>query len=281
MSGSHEPIDWVLLTRGDRRAELAAAIGSIGDGRAIVVLNDSDGQVVGAAAAIVRPGRNLGVPAGRDVGLRTATSEIVGFLDDDAAIVSGGDSIAHHFALDPTLGAVALRIVDEQGSTSRRHVPRVGQRSADASGEVATFLGGAAAIRRSAYDQVGGYFTDLFYGHEELELSWRLIDAGWRIRYLADVSVFHPRTEISRHVDGWRLTGRNRVWIARRTLPWPVAIFHVLAWLAVGTWRAPEGECRRSYVRGWLSGWRARIEHRPIRWRTVWRLAQLGRPPLV
>ena len=124
------------------------------------------------------------------------------------------------------------------------------------SGEVAYFLGGACAIRREAYEQVGGYFTELFYGHEEIELSWRLIDAGWTIRYLADVEVFHPRTEIGRHADGWRLTGRNRVWIARRTLPWPVALIHVAAWLILGTARAPGGDCRRSYLAGWWSGWR-------------------------
>jgi hypothetical protein len=61
------------------------------------------------------------------------------------------------------------------------------------------FLGGACALRREAYDSVGGYFTELFYGHEELELSWRLIDAGWMIEYLDDVRVTHPKTDISRH----------------------------------------------------------------------------------
>jgi GT2 family glycosyltransferase len=176
---------------------------------------------------------------------------------------------------------VSLRLVDEDGATSRRHVPRAGNGDPGESGQVAYFLGGACAIRREAYDQVGGYFTELFYGHEEVELSWRLIDVGWTIRYLADVEVFHPRTEIGRHADGWRLTGRNRVWIARRTLPWPVAIVHVAAWLVLGAVRAPGGDCRRSYLRGWWSGWRGEIDRRPIRWSTVVKLTKLGRPPII
>ena len=146
---------------------------------------------------------------------------------------------------------------------------------------MALFLGGACAVRRDAYEQVGGYFLDLFYGHEEVELCWRLVDAGWSIRYLADVEVFHPRTSIERHAEGWERTGRNRVLIARRTLPWPVAIVHVAFWLVVGAWRAPAGESRRSYLFGWCSGWRADLDRAPISWRGVWRLTRLGRPPIL
>ncbi len=185
------------------------------------------------------------------------------------------------FDADPGLGAVALRLVDEQGETARRHVPRPGGRHPERSGEVALFLGGACAIRREAYEQVGGYFTELFYGHEEVELCWRLVDAGWRIRYLADVEVFHPRTTIERHAAGWELTGRNRVLIARRTLPWPIAAVHVSVWLLLGLWRAPAGEHRRRYVDGWRKGWRVDVDRAPISWRGVWRLTRLGRPPIV
>jgi len=225
--------------------------------------------------------RNLGVPGGRDLGLRASVEGIVGFLDDDAELLGDPTGIVEAFDSDERLGAVALRLVDERGETARRHVPHAGANAPAADSSVAYFLGGACAIRRGAYEEVGGYFTELFYGHEEIELSWRLIDAGWRIRYLADVEVFHPRTEISRHPDGWRLTGRNRVWIARRTLPWPIAFVHVLTWLVLGAARAPRGACRSSYLRGWWSGWRGPIERRPIAWSTVWRLTRLGRPPII
>ncbi len=233
---------------------------------------------------VVSTDRNLGVPGGRDAGVRAGKGRVVAFLDDDAVLLGTADEIRRAFDLAPRLAAVSLRLVDERGRSSSRHVPRLRGSSPDVSGPVAYFLGGASAIRREAYEEVGGYFTDLFYGHEEIELSWRLIDAGWGVQYLADVEVFHPRTEISRHPDGWRLTGRNRVWIARRTLPWPIAIAHTTLWLLLGLVRA-DAEVRRSYVRGWWSGWSSdwpsTVSRRPIGWRTTWALARLGRPPFI
>lgn len=277
------PIVWIVLTVGGRDDTLRRAVGSLAPDRVLVVGNGvepplSEDERIGVLVLA----RNVGVPAGRDAGVRETAAPIAAFLDDDALAPNrAGERIRAAFEDDPRLGAVALRIVDEAGRTARRHVPRAGGRGAERPGDVALFLGGACAFRRDAYLDAGGYFTDLFYGHEEVELCWRLVDRGWRIRYLADVEVFHPRTEISRHADGWELTGRNRVWIARRTLPWPVALVHVTVWLALGAVRAPRGESRRRYVRGWRRGWRGDVARRPIRWRTVWRLTLLGRPPIL
>lgn len=274
-------MDWVVLTMGTRPELLKRALGPLhGAGGLVVVSNGAGALDLGLEVRVTETVENLGVPGGRDHGFRSTSAQLVGFLDDDAELLGATSAIISAFECDPELGAIALRLVDEEGRTARRHTPRAGTAGAAESAEVAYFLGGACAIRRGAYEQVGGYFTELFYGHEEIELSWRLIDAGWKIRYLADVEVFHPRTEISRHADGWYLTGRNRVWIARRTLPWPIAFVHVLVWLVLGVIRAPFS-CRKPYVRGWVHGWKRKIEHRPIRWQTVWKLARLGRPPII
>jgi GT2 family glycosyltransferase len=285
MAGKATKLVWVVLTMADRPAELDRAIASLAEGacRRTVVVSSGGGSITSTPdnVRVLDLPINLGVPGGRNSGVNCTDEELVGFLDDDAELHGDADGVRKAFESDPRLGAVALRLVDEDGVTARRHIPKAGGRAPDVSGEVAYFLGGACAIRRSAYEEVGGYFTELFYGHEEIELSWRLVDAGWSIRYLADVEVFHPRTEISRHAGGWFMTGRNRVWIARRTLPWPIALLHVAFWLVVGAARAPKGDCRAGYLRGWRSGWRDRIEHRPIRWSTVWKLTRLGRPPVI
>ena len=284
-------VDWVVLTTGSRPVEFARAVHSIrhqdlavGSARAVVVGNGVDpgrGTGLPSDVRLVVLDENVGIPAGRDIGLRHAEADIVGFLDDDAALTSDvSEKVLAAFRADPTLGAVALRLNDETGETSRRHNPRVGRGGIEEGGEVTFFVGAAHAIRAEAYRDAGGYYGDLWYGHEEIEFSWRLIDAGWSIAYLPDAVAFHPLTTISRHADGWRLTGRNRVWIARRTLPWPVAIVHVGIWLCLGLQRAPR-DCKRPYFSGWLSGWRDPIEHRPIRWKTVWRLTRLGRPPVI
>jgi GT2 family glycosyltransferase len=283
-------LDWVVLTTGTRPAQVAAAVASLqANGccaTVVVVSNGAGGEVLGrdTGAVVVESATNLGIPGGRDLGLRHTSSALVGFLDDDAELRTSAQTVLDAFAADPALGAVSLRLVDEHGTSNSRHVPRPGGRGAALPGPVTTFLGGASVIRRGAYLQVGGYFDALHYGHEELELGWRLIDAGWGIRYLPDVVVFHPRTDIGRHDTGWFMTGRNRVWVARRTLPWPIAVVHVLSWLLVGLVRAPDWACRRSYLSGWWSGWRSRWPdggRRPITWRGVWRLTRLGRPPVI
>jgi glycosyltransferase involved in cell wall biosynthesis len=278
---------WVVLTQGTRRLEVGRALASIrAHGRPdtiVVVENGGTPGDYGPDVEVVRPADNLGVPGGRDLGVRATSADVVGFLDDDAELVSGdvGGSILATMRREPSIGAVAFRIVDEAGETQRRHVPRPGSRSAARSGSVATFLGGACAIRRSAYDDAGGYWPDLVYAHEELDLSWRMIDRGHVVHYDADILVRHPRLPISRHGEGWRLTGRNRVLIARRDLPWLIVAVHTLVWLALGVARAPGRAARRGYVSGWLAGWRPAVPRRPIRWSTVARLARLGRPPLV
>ncbi|NNE10941.1 MAG: glycosyltransferase [Ilumatobacter sp.] len=280
---SSADVAWVVLTRGDRPDALEAAVASLRPAPVTVVVNSADTTAsVPDSVDVLWAGENVGVPGGRDRGLRVTRADVVGFLDDDAEAQPGLEvEVSRAFAADEQLGAVALRLVDEHGSTARRHTPRVGSHGADEPGEVALFLGGACAIRRAAYEQAGGYWTDLFFGHEEVELAWRLIDHGWRIRYLPDVTVFHPRTEIGRHPDGWRMTGRNRVMIARRTLPWPIAAAHVAIWLLLGVVRAPGATNRRAYLAGWRAGWRQPVDRAPIRWSTVLRLTKLGRPPVV
>jgi GT2 family glycosyltransferase len=115
---------------------------------------------------------------------------------------------------------------------------------------------------------------------EETDLAWRLIDAGWTIRYAPQHTVFHPRTEPSRHPRAaWR-TARNRTWLAYRLLPLPLAPVYLTNWLLITL--ARRSASVRDYLRGVRDGWRTRSgPRRPLRWRTVWRLTRLGRPPIV
>ncbi len=228
---------------------------------------------------------NMGVPEGRNKGVSATHSAIVAFLDDDAELAKFDSATLDRCFADERVGAVAFRIVDETGQSARRHVPRLGRRGATQAGPVAVFLGGACAIRRDVYTSVGGYWADLFYGHEELDLSWRLADQGFVVRYEPSLVVAHPSTTIERHPQGWRLSARNRVWVARRNLPLPVLVVHVLAWLVLGLIRAPGHKQKTAYLAGWIDGWRPwpdpNVTRQPIRWRTIVALSRRGRPPLI
>jgi GT2 family glycosyltransferase len=288
----------VILTLGDRPGPLLDALRSVTSQREVevevaVVWNGtsldsdraddatwSDGDIDGAVRHVRLP-ENVGIPAGRNAGARATTAPLLLFLDDDAEVVEES-TLASAVALfaRPDLGAVSLRIVDEWGETSQRHVPRWGKRTVDRSGEVTSFLGGATIVRRAAFDEAGGYEGRFFYSLEETDLAWRLVDRGWSIWYAADLRVRHPRTTPARHPGAARRTARNRVWLVHRLLPLPLALSYLVTWFAISAVRAPRGV--GSVAAGYWEGWRTRIgPRRPVGWRTVARLSRTGRPPVV
>jgi hypothetical protein len=160
-------------------------------------------------------------------------------------------------------------------------VPRLYVGDPAVGSEVTTFLGGACIVRRAVLDDVGGFPDDFFYAHEETSLAWRALDAGWRIRYAGDLSVYHPVTSPARHAHYYYLTARNRVLLARRHLPWPMALIYLGVWGFASLLRAkPDG--LMPTLRGFAEGFRHPLGSRkPMSWRTVLRMTRLGRPPIV
>jgi GT2 family glycosyltransferase len=142
---------------------------------------------------------------------------------------------------------------------------------------------GAVAMRREAFAYADGWPAPFWYAHEGIELAWRVWDAGRTVWYAGDLAVHHPRTTPTRHADYLRLNARNRVWLARRNLPWPLAFLYLTNWVVLTLIRE-----RRSGVaiKAWFSGFFEGLrnpagERRPMAWRTAWRMVKLGRPPIV
>ncbi|HEX9855248.1 MAG TPA: glycosyltransferase [Acidimicrobiia bacterium] len=280
---------WVVLSMGDRPRELAAAVESIGrqadvEPEVLVVANGADVPAP-SGAGVLRLADNAGIPAGRNAGVRHTTGDIVFFLDDDACYADEGlaSAVVAAFAAAPDLGIVSLRLRDPAtGRTERRHIPRLGRSDPDRSSDVTTFLGGASAVRRKVFEDVGGFPDEFFYSHEETDLAWRALDAGWRIEYRADLEVLHPAQRPQRHDEYHRRSSRNRVWLARRRLPWVVAAIYVAVWSVISTLRSGSPAAARDVWRGIGEGLRADPGARvPMRWRTVWRMTMLGRPPII
>jgi GT2 family glycosyltransferase len=148
--------------------------------------------------------------------------------------------------------------------------------------QVTTFLGGACAVRTEVIRQVGALPAEFFYAHEETDLAWRALDAGWQIEYRSDIVLHHPATSPARHAVYHRMVARNRVWLARRNLPWALVPVYLGVWLALTLLRKPSGPALRAWFGGFREGWATPCgPRRPMRWRTVWRLTRLGRPPII
>jgi GT2 family glycosyltransferase len=279
----------VILTMGDRREELGRAVASAlaqrdADLEVIVVGNGAD-VAAPAGVSVTRLPGNMGVAAGRNAGAAAASGDVILFLDDDGWYQDPGVAryVAERFAAEPGLGVLSFRVVDpDTGAGARWHVPRLRAGDPERSSAVTTFAGGACAVRASAFAAAGGLPGAFFYAHEETDLAWRLLGLGYRLEYDAAVVVCHHTLPNARHAGFYRLDGRNRVLLARRNLPWPLACAYLLDWFALTVLRERSVAAVRAWAGGFAEGWRMDPgERRPASARTVWRMTRAGRPPVI
>jgi len=281
----------VILTMGNRPEDLGRAVESTGPLRSagaelIVVGNGADPGPLPDGVVTVRLEENAGVAGGRNAGVDAGTGDVVLFLDDDAWYpdpAALGEHVRARFGAEPQLAVLSFRVTDPEGGPGGRwHVPRLRASDPERSSVVTTFAGGVCAIRRSAYLEAGGQPAAFFFGHEETDLSWRLLDLGYRIEYDAAVVVYHPVVHNARHETWYRLEARNRVWLARRNLPWPLAAVYLADWAAMTLARERSKDARRAWFGGFAEGWKADPGRRqPISLRTAWRMTRAGRPPII
>ncbi|MFI8338655.1 glycosyltransferase family 2 protein [Streptomyces sp. NPDC085639] len=280
---------------GNRPDELKALLDSVArqDGAPVDVVVVGQGvQVTGLPEGVrsIDLPENLGIPGGRNVGIEAfgpggRDVDVLLFLDDDGLLerTDTAELCRQAFTEDPALGIISFRIADpETGVTQRRHVPRLRASDPMRSSRVTTFLGGANAVRTRVFEQVGALPGEFFYAHEETDLAWRALDAGWLIDYRADMVLLHPTTAPSRHAVYHRMVARNRVWLARRNLPAPLVPVYLGVWLLLTLVRKPSVPALKAWFGGFREGWTSPCgPRRPMRWRTVWRLTRLGRPPVI
>lgn len=277
-----------LLSMGNRPAELAVALEALRAQQGVemdVVLvgNGWEPEGVPDWVRTHHLPENIGVPAGRNLAASLTSGEYLFFYDDDGVLPSPHTLAEMVRRFEPDVAVVQARGVDPTGVESpRRWVPRLRKGAELVGGDVAVFWEAMAMFRRRAFDEVGGWYAELFFGHEGTDMAMRLIDAGWRIRYEPDIIVHHPATPAARHSHHFFTTSRNRVWVARRNLPTPILPLYLTIWFAATALRAPSLDALGHVVRGHRAGWAVRVPggRDPISWRAVWRMTKLGRPPL-
>lgn len=97
---------------------------------------------------------------------------------------------------------------------------------------------GAAVMYKCAALKLVGLFDDaIFAYHEEVDLSWRMRLAGFRV-VLAPQSIIKHRYEFSRSIKKFYFMERNRYWVHMKNLRWPtiVLIAPACLFMEVGLW---------------------------------------------
>lgn len=281
----------VLLTQGLRPAELTRALQSVlaQEGVTVDVLVVGNGWqptgLPGGVRTLALP-ENLGIPAGRNAGAAATKAPMLFFLDDDAWLPQTDTLLrmSGMFAQNPRLGLIQPRVTDPAADGDpTRWIPRMKKGDPRHSSAVFSVWEGAVAIPRSVFDCTGGWPDPFFYAHEGIELAWRVWDCDRIVWYAGDLEVNHPVIDPRRHDEYYRLNARNRVWLARRNLPWPLGVPYVASWAAVQRVRSRgDDQAWRAWWDGFRSGWQDDPgPRRPISWRTVWEMTRYGRPPVV
>jgi GT2 family glycosyltransferase len=286
----HDPA-WgaVVLTRGDRPHLLDRALRSLlrqRDVRLDIVVVGNGWRPTDLPAGVrgVHVERDEGIPAGRNAGVPAVGGDLLFFLDDDAQIVED-DALARLSTAFDGVGLVQLRVEPDQGDRrSSDWSPRLGAGEPARSGEVTAVWEGAVATPRRVFDAVGGWPAEFRFVHEGVDLAWRVMDAGYAVRYEAGLHVLHPPPPLdpTRHAYSTYYGARNRVWLARRYLPPPLNVAYAASFL-LRTWpRLNDARERRALARGYLDGLRKPCgTRRRLRPRTLWRMTRAGRPPVI
>jgi GT2 family glycosyltransferase len=208
---------------GDAFSRCLAALGpTLGADAELIVVDDgsrddSAARARAAGARVLCTSGALGPGAARNLGARSARGEWLLFTDADCE--AGPDTVAvaaraaRSGEADAVFGSyddapAAPGLVARYKNLYHRYV----HQSAGATAR--SFWAGCGAVRRDAFLAVGG-FDERRYPRpsiEDIELGYRLSDAGYRIRFRPDLTV--------KHLKAWTLRGLVRTDVVDRGVPW-------------------------------------------------------------
>ncbi|HEX7322532.1 MAG TPA: mycofactocin biosynthesis glycosyltransferase MftF [Mycobacterium sp.] len=203
---SHRDVTVVIPVR-DNISGLKRLVSSLRGLRVIVVDDGSTTPVESddlseshcCTIEVLRHSASKGPAATRNTGLAACTTDFVAFLDSDVVPQLGWlEALLGHFS-DPTVALVAPRIVAMNHSDhviARYEAARssldLGRREAPVRpyGTVAYVPSAAIVCRTAMLRELGG-FDETMYCGEDVDLCWRLVDAGARLRYEPVARVAH------------------------------------------------------------------------------------------
>jgi GT2 family glycosyltransferase len=91
-----------------------------------------------------------------------------------------------------------------------------------------SYANSGAAIRRAAFEELGGYPDFFFHAYEEPDFALRCVAAGWQVRHETSLTVRHHFTGVQRNeVRTHQRHARNEIWSVLLRCPAP-QLFGVL-----------------------------------------------------
>lgn len=239
-----------LLVTHNATATLAACVASVrrsGLTDIVVVDNASTDTTCALARSLgTTPhplARNIGFSAAMNEAARLTQKPYLLLLNPDATLTLGALALVYQFiTASPRVGMVGLLLCDVAGHpeasafgplvtpwtllTRKLRVPSLPTQPTP----VGWVSAGAALLRRTAWDEVGGFDERYFLYWEDVDLGWRLHRLGWSVVLHPSARAYHQRgaslpdqDRKTHHYDQsadtyWRTHYPYPIWLGERLL---------------------------------------------------------------
>jgi GT2 family glycosyltransferase len=177
---------------------------------------------------VVQSGGNLGFARGCNLGLGYAEAPLVLFLNPDTEILADAlTEIVDFMATNPAVGAMNCLFREPTGEpfgpglqwfpspltelavlllVSRHTAGKLARlfpyQVPEVSGYVRKLYGGCLAVRKKVLASTGAFDERFFMYCEDVDLSRRILEAGWKLYYLSEAEILHLGGGASSRVPG-------------------------------------------------------------------------------
>lgn len=190
------------------------------------IIEDFIGQHPDLPVKYIKHSENLGVARGRNYLIQLATSEYLMFLDDDVefpdnkAITIASSLFTEKRYIEYNTAIITFNIF--YYSTKERQISAFPHKNLEQYQDKEWFLtyyftGAAHLMKRELFEKTGLYPDDFFYGMEEYDLSYRVIDAGYTIAFDHQIKVLHKESPEGRVTNSQKL---GMMWLNKSKVAW-------------------------------------------------------------
>jgi GT2 family glycosyltransferase len=168
---------------------------------------------------------NLGVARGRNYALTLAKAPILIMLDDDAELQNKDCLVQLLQEFDKRnterpKAIISFKVLYYETLLMQKNAlpHKQYQKFCDKEFfETYYYAGGAHAIQRDVLNEVGAYPEDFFYGMEEYDLSYRILEAGYSIVYSSKIVMLHKESPLGRKPKEEKL---RMMWVNKSSVAW-------------------------------------------------------------
>jgi GT2 family glycosyltransferase len=180
---------------------------------------------------------NVGPCGARNVGIQNSSGRYLVFLDSDAILSKWKlAQLVRRMDQDSTIGILACRIIDSSIRKPDQWIyPEPASTHQLREFDTYSFSACGTIVRPEALHHAGMFWEELFIYNEEVDLSIRVLRAGYRIVHFPAVRVYHRPSTEGRCCKGtyWRYQIRNWIWIFYRHYPLVPRVRKVVIYIGV------------------------------------------------